>query len=815
MAKLTTSDLSNLTNEQSAVATINNNFAAVETAMEKTLSRDGTTPNTMGADIDMNSNRITNLPEPTDDQEPATKAYADAISAGAGVSDYNDLTNLPTLGTAAALDVGTGAGQVVQMTGSAKLPAIDGSDLTNLGAGVNTKYGSSAGDSITTGTDNVTIGINAGTAITTGKNAIAIGKDALKSATAFAFSFIDALLRDTNIAIGPRALETTTQTWGNIAIGRNALLSVTANPSTISTPDYLTANYNVAVGDRAGEAITTGFENVYIGNNTGLATTIGNVNTAVGSESMRGNLTGIENVAVGVSALQGNTTGSRNVGIGAGTGGVQTEPNANTTGSYNVFIGHDARPASPTQRTQMTVIGANATGDRDNTVYLGSIADNVIIGGGAITTTAGLSIGAGNTARAHINLGGGNAPSSPVAGDLYWNAGDLTFAAASNVLHKLNSILFYLSPTNLGFTGGGNIWIGRNVGNVTLLPMTANGQAANNTAIGNVVGQAITTGSNNTLAGTTIGNAITTGTANTIFGFNSALSLTTGGINTIFGNSCLTGAGAAAATQNTIVGYDCGNAITSGGPNVLIGQGVGNAMTNAFGNVCVGSSTANSLTGSNNVIVGYNTGGATLTSGANNTIVGGGYTVPANWSNSVALVAGSSLKLFIDTNNNVSLNGVGSFGGGAKVTFIPDATTAPTTNPSGGGIIYSTGGNLTYRSSAGIVTNLVPVWSAHNPAPTPSAGSFTTATSTGRQITRGKVVTINGSITITTVGTGTGNLILPLPTAAANIGAASILFASTGQGAGGWVQGSSMTIVPVAALANGQVYYYSATYEIA
>jgi hypothetical protein len=47
MAKLVTSDLVNLSNETSTVNTINNNFTAVETALENTLSRDGTSPNTM------------------------------------------------------------------------------------------------------------------------------------------------------------------------------------------------------------------------------------------------------------------------------------------------------------------------------------------------------------------------------------------------------------------------------------------------------------------------------------------------------------------------------------------------------------------------------------------------------------------------------------------------------------------------------------------------------------------------------------------------------------------------------------------------
>ena len=61
MAKLTTTDLTSLTsNEANAVSAINENFAAVETAMELTLTRTGTSPNEMESDLDMNSYDIIN-----------------------------------------------------------------------------------------------------------------------------------------------------------------------------------------------------------------------------------------------------------------------------------------------------------------------------------------------------------------------------------------------------------------------------------------------------------------------------------------------------------------------------------------------------------------------------------------------------------------------------------------------------------------------------------------------------------------------------------------------------------------------------------
>jgi hypothetical protein len=61
MAKLTLNDLANLNNQTSAVNTINNNNQAIEFAVENTLSRDGTRPNTMGADLDLNGHDLLNV----------------------------------------------------------------------------------------------------------------------------------------------------------------------------------------------------------------------------------------------------------------------------------------------------------------------------------------------------------------------------------------------------------------------------------------------------------------------------------------------------------------------------------------------------------------------------------------------------------------------------------------------------------------------------------------------------------------------------------------------------------------------------------
>lgn len=81
MAKLVLADVQNLANPQ-ALTTINNNSALTEAALENTLSRDGSSPNQMEADLDMNSNHIYNLPSPVLDTEPVRKGdFDDALEA--------------------------------------------------------------------------------------------------------------------------------------------------------------------------------------------------------------------------------------------------------------------------------------------------------------------------------------------------------------------------------------------------------------------------------------------------------------------------------------------------------------------------------------------------------------------------------------------------------------------------------------------------------------------------------------------------------------------------------------------------------------
>jgi hypothetical protein len=70
MAKLVLNNVDSLLNETTAEAAINGNSDLIEAAIENTLSRDGTPPNGMESNLDMNSHQIINLPAPATVNSP-------------------------------------------------------------------------------------------------------------------------------------------------------------------------------------------------------------------------------------------------------------------------------------------------------------------------------------------------------------------------------------------------------------------------------------------------------------------------------------------------------------------------------------------------------------------------------------------------------------------------------------------------------------------------------------------------------------------------------------------------------------------------
>lgn len=61
----------------STIPEVNQEFEKIEVAVKDTLSRKGDAPNAMESSLDMNSNRIINLPDPLSDSEAVNKRYVD------------------------------------------------------------------------------------------------------------------------------------------------------------------------------------------------------------------------------------------------------------------------------------------------------------------------------------------------------------------------------------------------------------------------------------------------------------------------------------------------------------------------------------------------------------------------------------------------------------------------------------------------------------------------------------------------------------------------------------------------------------------
>lgn len=156
MARLTLTDLTSLTNEASAIAAINANFASIETEFEKPVYRDGEVTNTMSSDIDLNGNDLLNvnsigtvgggtiLAQVGYAEEWASKAEDSLVTVAAGGNGTTEYSALHWAAKAAADTVLTAADAVstaadavstaadaASAAVSAGIVGIKGGDLTS------------------------------------------------------------------------------------------------------------------------------------------------------------------------------------------------------------------------------------------------------------------------------------------------------------------------------------------------------------------------------------------------------------------------------------------------------------------------------------------------------------------------------------------------------------------------------------------------------------------------------------------------------------------------------------------------------------
>ena len=415
--------------------------------------------------------------------------------------------------------------------------------------------GRSAGAALTSGAANTFIGFEAGNDMTTGSQNIAIGYQAFDKATTTAEwnvaigngamgGNIGTDNVDACVAIGGTTMESglATGASGSVAVGYNALAN-------------LTDNHALAIGYRAGQAITTGEGNLAVGYESLKTNQDGDHCTAVGTESLMtfnasssgdGN-----NTALGFRALKLLTNGQRNTVMGA------LAADGITQGTDNVAIGSSA-------------LGGATTTD--------GIAFNVAIGS---YTMDGFT-----TELVHSSIGIG-------------------YAAMSGALEDATSGSIGIGRAALGgLTGGaGNVAIGFRAGE----GLTT---GASNTIIGHTAFTAATVDSNeNVVIGyaAAASQADTGTTANVIIGNEAGA----GGTGTMrysvaIGNQALQSTAGNDTDGNVCIGWRAGNGITQGNNNVMIGYGAGydtQTLTTGTGNTVIGVNSNTSANDSTNEIV--------------------------------------------------------------------------------------------------------------------------------------------------------------------------------------------------------------------
>jgi hypothetical protein len=243
----------------------------------------------------------------------------------------------------------------------------------------------------------------------------------------------------TNIAIGQNAEAALTSGDGNTALGWFSLNSVTTGSSNTALgngtlSNLVNANGNTAVGASAMPSITSGGFNTAVGSNTMVTATTAISNVAIGSSALQLLTTGQDNTAVGTNAGAAMTTGLSNVAIGnlaffnSASGVLNTVVgtsalNAHPSGTGNTVLGAGSAQ-SLTSGNQNTFVGTSAA----NVLTTGS--NNVIIGASAgQTLTSGsfnIYIGADSPGASEgnaIRIGGGSQGSAFIAGVFNANVG--------------------------------------------------------------------------------------------------------------------------------------------------------------------------------------------------------------------------------------------------------------------------------------------------------------------------------------------------------------------------------------------------------
>ena len=458
-----------------------------------------------------------------------------------------------------------------------------------------------------------------------------------------------------------------------------------------STTD--TAQFNVAIGTTALDAITTGDGNTVIGYDGGTALTTGANNVIIGSDA--GKLTeGVSNtIIIGTSAGAQNMTSDADasvlIGFQAGTAIISGQKNTaigyaalstNTVGDFNTAIGYESlllnEPPGATDISGNTAIGCYSGKNVTEGLHSTFIGYNTASNGSNPLT------GLGNTA---------------VGSD----SGKKLEGSA-----EYNTLIGYTSGIELS-TGSNNVIIGYNAGSTAEV-------LSNSVIIGNSAGASqMDSDANGTVAiGVEAANLLTTGQKNTAVGAYSLEAENDGDYNTAIGYESLQSQNASSGdVGNTAVGCYAGKKVSTGIMSTFIGfntGGGGGTNISGINNTAVGALAGYALAGAaaDNTVIGY-ASGQNITTGTDNTCLGkeAGETISTGSNN---IVIGSDADVSANNNNNEIVIGFNTTGKGSNTATIgnSDVTAIYMASDSGAtvhcGSVVTYDGTTTHSTGAGI-----------------------------------------------------------------------------------------------------------------
>ncbi len=421
------------------------------------------------------------------------------------------------------------------------------------------------------------------------------------------------------------------------------------------------------------------------------------------------------------------------IGIGVSTGGtnnivVGTNTVSSGTTDSTVLIG---RNATATNSLGSVIIGALAHADADYNTCMGSNAgcgtgiENVLIGQASIcqgTTYSNTCVGSaaatltgnecvliGRRATANANdsvVVGCNANSNNVSSNIIGcnltntTSGSLLIAASANIRCDTNGSCD-LGTSSFKFKdiyAVGNLISTGTTRSIDNLVTNAGTSTTNNISVfADGTGKIISTGTAAigtigalTLANTTDSTSVTTGTIICPGGIGCSKAITAGGI--------IKTTDSTDSTSTTV-----GSILTAGGiacvKKIRGGSTLNITTSGAFGHTGTPFSTLE-CAGILNVT---DNGGASVKQ----------LQIEKGTGTSCVITAyqqGVGLREMTLTFRNLAVGTTGALSDGSGIggIFIENANTVPTTAPTGGGVLYVTGGALKYKGSTGTVTNIAP-----------------------------------------------------------------------------------------------------------